>query len=256
MKQDTEKIKTSGLLSYLKRLLTWERVTGITTIVTLVVGIIAILPNSETEELKTNIRQKILIVERDFNPEELLQENDTSIYVKLLVDFQQKVLEFCTLWQIMDNPRPYVEYTYLKREEIDSLLSMDIRRVNKMDHIWDEIKNIQKNILSYTSKINTSNYPFLSVSKMVLMDNLQMKKEDLEKKFSDEITISWNKFLAAKQNEKEKYLKEVLKEFDEFKESPDYYKVDDVSLEYWIETNKLLKVWKREILEKEIANDN
>ena len=243
--------QTKGFLYYLKKLLTWERVTGIATIITLIVAIIAIVPESETEKLKNEIRQKITIVEKDFNPEELIQESDSSTYVKYLVEFQQKVLEFCTLWQIMDNPRPYVDYSYLKKEEIDSLIAIDMRRVDRIENVWEEANQINKNILDYTSKIGTDNYPFLSLSKMTLMGKYQEQKEDLEEKTMKVFLPKLNKYANSNGKEKEEYLESALEELDVFKNSPEYYRVDNISLEYWIETNKLLKVWKRDVLKSE-----
>lgn len=250
-KNKNKESKLAGFVSFITKYLTWERITGIAAIITLVVTVIAILPKSETEKLKDSIRKKIVIVEKSFNPEELIHENDSSFYVAKLVEFEQKVLEFCTLWQIMDNPRPYVDYSYMKGSEIDSLISIDLRRVDKMDKIWDEVKHVQKEIFDYTKPFDSQEYPYLSISKMSLMDNLQMRKEVLEEKFLNNFAPKWNKYSVAKESEKKKLLKKALKEMDQFKNDPDYYKVDNLSLEYWIETNKLLKVWKREILKLE-----
>ena len=61
--KDTKTTPSEGLLFYIKGVLTWERVTGIITIIGLIISIVTILPESKSEKLKREIRQKIEIVE-------------------------------------------------------------------------------------------------------------------------------------------------------------------------------------------------
>ncbi len=249
--KDTKTTPSEGLWFYIKGVLTWERVTGIITIIGLIISIVTILPESKSEKLKREIRQKIEIVEKNFNPEELIQEKDSSTYVALLVDFQQKILDYCVLWQTMDNPRPYIEYSYMKKNDIDSLIISEMCKIDTIDHIWDDITEIQKNILHYTDSIGVSNYPFLSISKVTLLGKYGNQRENLESDLIKKFTPKLELYKTAQGEDKERYLKAALEEIDNFRDNPDCYLVVNLSLEYWIELNKLLKVWKRDILKLE-----
>lgn len=239
----TEK-QSAGLFTFLKKILTWKRITGIITILSLILAIWVNWPEPEVEIVKNNIRNNIAIIERDFHPDELLKSSDSSLYVKKIAEFQRSALDYCALWQTLENEKKYKDYSDLDLETVGSIVTVDFQRIERVENVGIETVKQLKSICEYENELcsDASKCTVLSVSKANDINKYQLLKDDLERKCEGDFVDKYNKYIQRSKYYQNEFLSSALEEIDDMKNNADFYKVDNALLDFFIESNKLLMI--------------
>lgn len=249
MKQEKSKVHWNKdpeetLFEYLRRILDVGWIQVILAILSLIICTWAIWPESKVEKVKKNIRNNIAIIERDFHPSELLKSNDSSLYVKKIAEFQQSALDYCALWQTLENEKKYKDYSELDLETVGSIVTVDFARIERVEKVGIETAKILKSICEYESELcsDVSKHTLLSVSKTNDINHYQLLKDDLERKCEGDFLDKYNKYIQRSKYYQNEFLSSALEEIDDLKNNADFYKVDNALLDFFIESNNLLMI--------------
>ena len=238
--------------SFFQRWFRWDVITGVATILMLILTAIIYLPPKPVEKIRKKIRNNITVVESTFNPTAIKEENDSSKYLSLLAELQQSTIDYCILWKTLDDAEPYSKYSDYNPSEIANILSKEFNRINQLNEasslVITAIKDIQTfEVLMDSSKVTSISHAKQNdILKFVELKNTLMtnaQKECIE--FLMKANEESNNNTAYKKN-----LKKGLEMLDKVKDEVDYYKMDDAIIDYAIECNKLFKISKRYYIDK------
>lgn len=244
----TEKEKKS----FFHRWFRWDVITGIATILMLIIASLALIPTKPVDKIKNHISENIAIVEKTFNPKALIQENDSSLYISLIGKLQQNTLDYCVFWKTINESEPYSKYSDLDPSEIVAILSKEFDRSNKLNEAAFQIISSIKDILEYEIRIDSTHVTSVSQAKQAdILKYVEIKNKvtsDSQQKCLVYLTEA-NK-MSKQSKDYKKLLKKGLEALDDVKKEEDYYQMDDKILDYAIECNKLFNVSKRYYVDK------
>ena len=240
------------------RILSWKRITGVATILSLCVAIFVIFPENKANQLKKNINNYIEVIESDFHPQVLLHENDSSVYLKKMAIFQQLVLDYCSVLSTVNSYQDYTEFSYMDYENARVTVAVDLTRLSKADTLSYECFDALEDLLNYGTSIDPDYIIQPSISKRANIKEYKELKSKVSYKYLEKYTELMNKHLYAKSVNAlntDDFIGFALKEINKLVNDADFYKYDEAVLEYFIDANKLLKLSKRNLVIKELRQD-
>ena len=254
-----KEINIKKWFSTLKKILTWERITGIVTILSLCVTIYILLPESEVSRLKKNISKNIEVIDTDFQPHVLLHQNDSSLFLMKMVNFQQLVVDYSCVLTTVNSYQDYTEFSYMDFEDARVTIATDLMRIKKAEKLSKECLDALNEILEYEKKLDSKYISYLSLSKKANIEEYKELKEKVSLKYLTKYTELMNKHLEAQKADAlnaDDYIGYALEEINKLVDNPDFYRYDDAVLNYLIDANKLLKISKRHFMQIEKSNLN
>lgn len=230
--------------NFFKKWFRWDRLAAIATVIMLIISLWQLLPKPEVKKTKEKIRNNIELVERTFQPDKTLEENDSSEYLILLRKLQQSTLDFCMLWKSVENAEPLSKYVDTATSDLENVMRREFNRISQIDSaaiiIFESIRDLQtfeylkdKNHITNISHGKQDDIIEATKAKQEV-DSLCMKES--------------SKYLLNAYNDKvnnREYmsnLKKAMKSLDKLKNKVDHYRRDDKILDYAIECNELFTI--------------
>lgn len=248
------KTKCSNWYPILKRILTWKRITGIVAIISLLVTIWVLLPEKRVNQLKNNIENNIEVIENEFNPQRLLHDNDSSILIKKLSDFQQLALDYCSILSTVNNYMDYTVFSDLEYEEARVNVGVDLMRMKNAKKLSEECIQALNDLIEYEKTLDPDYIAYLSISKKANIIEYRELKAKVSRKYLEKYTELMNKHLYAKSINAlntQDFIGFALKEINKMIKDADFYEYDNAVLDYLLEANKLFKISMRHFVNKE-----
>lgn len=221
--------------------LTWQKagviITGIGVIVSIIIYLLsADKPKSEIDTIKSDILNKVNVIENTFNPK-ALSEKDS-----LIADFEANSLELAALWKVMNEPISYKSYVDKDLSELKTVLAQDFAREDRFKHLFENITKICVQIrLIEVSEGKEDAKSVLSYSKLSDIKDLFETKCSISESHSG----TCHKYLSEANELKDAgkdfkpLLNKAMEELEAVKETPEFYKFDEALFDFIIQTNNL-----------------
>lgn len=253
-KEETKNVQVTEIpkKSFFKKWFRWDVITGIATILMLILAIIGLPIVKPVDEIKNRIKKNISIVETTFNPSAIKQENESSKYLSLLADLQQSTIDYCTLWKTLNDAEPYSKYSDLPPGEIVDILSKEFNRIEQLNEAAKSVMSAILEIQMFELLKDSSKVTSISHAKQNDILSYVESKGSLMNKAQKKCLVYLNK-ANEDTNQKRNYkknLKKGLEVLDDVKKNVDNYRMDDAIIEYAIECNKLFNISKRYYMDK------
>lgn len=214
--------KEKGVIIILKKLLTWQTLAAIATIIMLVFVIVDHSNKKKKVDLmRDSVLGNIEEIEKDFHPTTSTTNNDSISLDYLIQRFQKDALSICAAWKSLDNMQDF-EGTPTNSPHLLIYLRDMQAELNQRE------KQLFIDILLVYASTDTVSRKTINVSKIESpLPTLLDKKRAL-----------WDKYLdkAVKQSYKGNF-KSVYKTLDKIKKEEDYYSFEIELFKYIIELN-------------------
>lgn len=201
------------------------------------------IKNDESVILRESINSKVKHIRNTFITERL--ENDSSIYIDLLKEFEMNVLDYCSLLESTLETKQYKEYLDLPLLELRDLLKKELERERELNRKLVTISNNIADVLFYEVLTDKDNATKISKAKEKDMHLLMSKHSEKDSVLMigivENLTVSVANYNKTRSNYRQ-YLKDAVEGMDEMKKSTERLRTIVSFLQYVIDCNTLFNV--------------
>lgn len=245
------RMKNEDWFSYLRRILTYNRLQVIIAFLALLLAFITFyltfIYQSEEIVLKENIEKNINHIESKLNREKIQNDPDTSEYVKLLHNYQLDVLDYIVLYKSVSESNLSENYADLPISEVIPILLNEYERRHQLydfaQNIFEDISIICRYELLtdtlYRSKLSEEKQSLIKKQLQIVFDNDSIKKESIVNYLTQaKIDLKTN-------SNNRKNLKKAISEMKATTNYLEWYKLHNNMIDFAIESNNLFEISKR-----------